>query len=145
MKIAIGSDHAAWEQKAILSDFLRGLGHEVTDHGTDGPASVDYPDFAAAVGRAVQAGDAELGVLLCGTGIGISIAANKLKGIRAALVHEPFSARMAREHNNANVVCFGARVTGIEVIKASLEAFLSASFGGDNHRRRVGKIAELEG
>jgi len=125
-------------------EWLRERGHTVADFGTDGPSSVDYPDFARAVGTAVQTGAAELGVLLCGTGIGISIAANKIKGVRAALINEPFSGRMAREHNNANVVCFGARVTGFEIIKASLEAFLAASFGGENHMRRVDKISALE-
>jgi len=145
MKISIGSDHAAWEQKAAVAQWLRSLGHEVNDRGTHGPDSVDYPEFASAVGADVSSGASDCGVLLCGSGIGISIAANKVRGIRAALIHEPYSARMAKEHNNANVVCFGARVTGIEVIKASLGAYLEASFEGGKHLRRVEKIMAIEG
>jgi len=145
MKISIGSDHAAWEQKAAIAQWLRTLGHDVTDRGTHGPDSVDYPDFAAVVGADVANGASDCGVLLCGSGIGISIAANKIPGIRAALVHEPYSGRMCKEHNDANVVCFGARVTGIEIIKASLNAYLNATFEGGKHARRVEKITALEG
>lgn len=145
MKISIASDHAAWEQKAALAAWLRGLGHEVADHGTNGPGSVDYPDFALPVCADVVGGASAFGILLCGSGIGISIAANKVRGVRAALLHEPYGARMCREHNDANVLCFGARVTGIELIKACVEAYMSASFQGGNHARRVGKIAAIEG
>lgn len=145
MKIAIGCDHAAWEQKAVVANLLRSLGHEVLDEGTHGAESVDYPDFALAVSKRVASGEAERGVLLCGSGIGISIAANKVDGIRAALVHEPWSAAMARAHNDANIVCFGARATGIELIKASVEAFLSTAFEGGKHQRRVEKITAMEG
>lgn len=144
MKIAIGSDHAALDEKALVAAYLRELGHDVEDLGTHTKASCDYPDYAASVGRAVSGGQAELGVLLCGTGIGVSIAANKIKGVRAALVAEPFSAKMAREHNNANVICMGARVIGVELMKANLDAFLAAQHSGEKHERRVGKIMALE-
>jgi ribose 5-phosphate isomerase B len=145
MKISIGSDHAAWEQKAALAAWLEERGHHVVDRGTTGPASVDYPDFALPVCGDVVGGDSAFGILLCGSGIGISIAANKVRGIRAALLHEPYGARMCREHNDANVICFGARVTGMELIKASVEAYMAAAFQGGNHARRVGKISAIEG
>lgn len=147
MKIALGSDHAALDEKTAVGEYLRKLGHEVADLGTQNKESCDYPDYAKAVAESVASGSAELGVLLCGTGIGVSIAANKVKGVRAALIGEPFSARMAKEHNNANVICFGARVSGLELIKASLDAYLAASFGGagnEKHERRVGKIMAIE-
>lgn len=145
MKLSIGSDHAGLTLKNLLRDFLKGEGHEVTDHGTYTPESADYPDFAALVGRAVLAGQSELGVLVCGTGIGVSIAANKLHGIRAAAVSEPVSARYARSHNNANVVCIGQRIVGDEVAIEIVRVFLSTPYShGERHQRRIEKIAVLE-
>ena len=140
MRIAIASDHAAWELKAALAEWLRGEGHEVLDLGTDGPASVDYPDFGFALGKAIADHQAERGVALCGSGIGISIAVNRNPAARCALVSEPLSARLAREHNDANVIAMGARLIGIEMAKACITEFLATGFGGDRHQRRVDKL-----
>lgn len=140
MRIAIASDHAAWELKAALADWLRGEGHELLDLGTDGPASVDYPDFGLALGKAIADGSAERGIALCGSGIGISIAVNRVPQARCALVSEPLSARLAREHNDANVLAMGARLIGPEMAKACIAAFLATDFGGDRHQRRVDKL-----
>jgi ribose 5-phosphate isomerase B len=143
MRIAIASDHAAVPLKAALADWLRGQGHEVDDLGTDGEASVDYPDFGYRLAAHVAAGKAERGVALCGTGIGISIAVNRNAQVRCALVSEPLSASLAREHNDANVIAMGARVIGIEMAKACLTAFLTTPFGGERHARRVGKLGQM--
>ncbi len=143
MRIAIASDHAAVPLKAALADWLRGQGHEVDDLGTDGEASVDYPDFGFKLAAHVAAGKAERGVALCGTGIGISIAVNRNAQLRCALVSEPLSASLAREHNDANVIAMGARVIGIEMAKACLTAFLTTPFGGERHARRVGKLGQM--
>ena len=144
-KAVLGSDHAAVGLRRLLSDRLAAAGYEVVDLGLAEGESVDYPDQAEAVASAVGRGEADLGVLACGTGIGMSIAANKVQGVRAALVHDPFSARMARAHNAANVICFGARVTGEELALASLDAFLDASVDeAQRHSRRRGKLASLE-
>lgn len=140
MRIAIASDHAAIELKAALADWLRGEGHEVADLGPDGPASVDYPDYGYKLAAAIAAGEAERGVALCGSGIGISIAVNRNPAARCALVAEPLSAALAREHNDANVIAMGARLIGIEMAKACLTAFLATGFGGDRHQRRVDKL-----
>lgn len=140
MRIAIASDHAAWELKSALAEWLRGEGHEVLDLGTDGPASVDYPDFGFALGKAIAENQAERGVALCGSGIGISIAVNRNPAARCALVSEPLSARLAREHNDANVIAMGARLIGIEMAKACITEFLATGFGGDRHQRRVDKL-----
>jgi ribose 5-phosphate isomerase B len=140
MRIAIASDHAAWELKAALAEWLRGEGHEVLDLGTDGPASVDYPDFGFALGKAIAEGSVERGIALCGSGIGISIAVNRVPAARCALVSEPVSARLAREHNDANVLAMGARLIGPEMAKACIAAFLATDFGGDRHQRRVDKL-----
>src|SRR5512138_1648159 len=134
MLIAIGADHAGYALKNDLADHLRANGHEVTDLGTHSEERVDYPDFGAAVGREVASGRAELGVCVCGSGIGIAIAANKISGVRAATVHDVTSAHLAREHNDANVVCFGERLIGYEVARESLDAFLNASFAGGRHQ-----------
>lgn len=142
MRIAIASDHAAYELKAVLAEWLRGEGHEVLDLGTDGPASVDYPDFGFALGKAIAEGSAERGIALCGSGIGISIAVNRVRHARCALVSEPFSARLAREHNDANVIAMGARLIGPEMAKACVTAFLATEFGGDRHQRRVDKLTD---
>ncbi|MDP3460415.1 MAG: ribose 5-phosphate isomerase B [Hyphomonas sp.] len=141
MRIAIASDHAAVALKAALADWLRAQGHEVDDLGTDGEASVDYPDFGYKLAAHLAAGKAERGVALCGTGIGISIAVNRHTEMRCALVSEPLSAALAREHNDANVLALGARLIGPEMAKACLAAFLATPFGGDRHARRVGKLS----
>ena len=143
-RIAIGSDHAGFRLKDQLAEHLREEGHEVEDLGTHSEESVDYPDFGAAVARAVVAGKADYGVCVCGTGIGIGIAANKVKGARAAVVHDTTSARMARMHNNANVVCVGARLTGPQAATDAVDAFLEAEFEGGRHQRRIDEISELE-
>lgn len=142
MRIAIASDHAAWELKAALAEWLRGEGHEVLDLGTDGPASVDYPDFGFALGKAIAENQAERGIALCGSGIGISIAVNRVRHARCALVSEPLSARLARQHNDANVIAMGARLIGPEMAKACITEFLATDFGGDRHQRRVDKLTD---
>jgi len=144
MRLAVGSDHAGFDLKSELAAHLEAAGHEVVDLGTNDTSSVDYPDFGAAVGRAVVGGDAELGVAVCGSGIGIAIAANKVAGVRAATVHDVTSARMCREHNDANVVCFGQRFIGPQVALDALDAFLAASFEGGRHQRRVDKIDAIQ-
>lgn len=144
-RIAAGSDHAGRELKDLLVDHLRAVGHVVDDLGTDGPDSVDYPDYGAAVAHAVTGASADVGLCVCGTGIGISIAANKVAGVRAAVVHDVTTARLARQHNDANIVCIGARVTGTETAKDCIDAFLGASFEGGRHAGRIAKIAALEG
>ncbi|MEX2659663.1 MAG: ribose 5-phosphate isomerase B [Acidimicrobiales bacterium] len=144
MRIAIGADHAGLKLKTELMQFLVEGGHEIDDLGTTNDESVDYPDFGAAVGRAVADGSAEVGVCVCGTGIGISIAANKVPGVRAAVVHDVTSARMAKEHNDANVVCLGARLVGSQVALEALDTFLSSTWEAGRHARRVNKITELE-
>jgi len=141
MRIAIASDHAAYELKAQLADWLRAEGHEVDDLGTNGPDSVDYPDYGYRLAEAVASGSAEKGVALCGSGIGISISVNRNHACRCALVSEPLSAKLAREHNDANVIAMGARLTGIDMAKACLTAFLTTDFAGDRHARRVDKLS----
>lgn len=145
MRIALGSDHAGYDLKSLLAQTLTSWGHEVIDVGThNGEESVDYPDFGSAVGHAVSSGRAHLGVAVCGSGIGISIAANKVTGIRAALAHDATSARLAREHNHANVLCLGARLIGAPVAVDALEAWLSAVPGEGRHLGRLAKLAELD-
>lgn len=144
MSIAIGSDHAGFPLKEHLKSELQTLGVEVRDYGTHSTDSCDYPDIAHAVSRAVVQGECESGILVCGTGIGMSITANKVPGIRAAHVSDPYSARMAREHNNANVLCLGERVVGQGLAGDILLAWLGASFAGGRHQRRVDKIGQLE-
>lgn len=144
MRFAVGSDHAGLNLKLALIEHLKGLGHAVEDVGTHSGASCDYPDFAAAVGRALQDDAADRGLLLCGTGVGMAIAANKLPGVRAAVVSDTFSARASREHNDANVLCLGERVVGLGLAQDILDAWLNASFEGGRHSRRVDKISALE-
>ena len=145
MRVALGSDHAGFDLKAILVSTLVSWGHDVLDLGTtNATESVDYPDFGAAVGRAVSEGRAELGVAVCGTGIGVSIAANKVPGVRAALAHDATTARLAREHNDANVLCLGARIIGVPVAVDALEAWLGATPGEGRHLRRVEKLSALD-
>jgi ribose 5-phosphate isomerase B len=141
MRIAIASDHAAWELKAVLAEWLRDAGHSVEDLGTNGPDSVDYPDYGYRLAAAVAEGRAERGVALCGSGIGISISVNRNPACRCALVSEPLSAKLAREHNDANVIAMGARLTGVDMAKACLDAFLTTDFAGDRHARRVDKLS----
>ena len=141
MRVATGSDHAGYRLKRVLAERLAELGHEVTDLGTHDEDRVDYPDFGAAVGRAVAGGEADLGVCVCGSGIGIAMAANKVTGIRAANVHDTTSAALARQHNDANVVCFGQRLVDDGTALAALDAFLEASFEGGRH---VGRVAKLD-
>ena len=140
MKLVIGNDHAGVEFKKQLVKALEGRGHEIINLGADSLESVDYPDIAALVGERVLDGKAEYGILICGTGIGISIAANKIKGIRAALVHNEFTAKLARLHNDANVIALGARVIGDELGLACVETFINTEFEGGRHARRVDKI-----
>lgn len=144
MRLVVGSDHAGFDLKQLLADHLTSAGHEVVDVGTDSTASVDYPDYGAAVGRAVVTGQAQLGVAVCGSGVGIAIAANKVAGVRAATVHDVTSARLSREHNDANVVCLGQRFTGPQVALDAVDAFLAAEFQGGRHGPRVAKITALE-
>ncbi len=141
MRIAIASDHAALALKAALVEHLRGGGHEVSDLGPHDESSVDYPDFGYKLAETIASGAAERGVALCGSGIGISIAVNRHPALRAALVSEPLSAKLAREHNDANVIAMGARLTGIDMAKACVDIFISTDFGGDRHQRRVDKLS----
>lgn len=140
MRIAIASDHAAIDLKAALAEWLRAAGHDVADLGPDDGASVDYPDYGYKLAAAIADGSAERGIALCGSGIGISIAVNRNPAARCALVSEPLSATLAREHNDANVIAMGARLIGIEMAKACITAFLATQFGGDRHQRRVDKL-----
>ena len=143
-RIVVASDHAAFEAKAALVAHLRAAGHEVLDVGTDGPASVDYPDFGAKGARAVADGRGERGVFLCGSGIGICIAANKVRGIRAAQVYDESSAEMSRRHNDANVACLGARTMPVARLLALVDIFLATPFEGGRHAGRVQKLAGLD-
>jgi ribose 5-phosphate isomerase B len=141
MRIAIASDHAALALKSALVEYLLSAGHDVSDLGPHDENSVDYPDYGYKLAAAIADGTAERGVALCGSGIGISMAVNRNPAARAALVSEPLSARLAREHNDANVIAMGARLIGIEMAKACLDAFLTTEFGGDRHQRRVDKLS----
>lgn len=132
------------ELKEIILDFLVEKGHEVINLGTDTTESCDYPVYGEKVGRAVVSGEADLGIAICGTGLGISLAANKVKGVRACVCSEPYTAVMSRRHNNANVLCFGARVVGSELAKMIVEQWLDAEFEGGRHQRRVDLIMEIE-
>lgn len=144
MKIAIGSDHGGFDLKKQLIPFLEEKGIEVVDLGTNSDESVDYPDFGEMVARQVASGQADTGIVICGTGIGISITANKVAGIRAALVTSPEMARLAKEHNNANVLALGGRILDLQTAKDCLSAWLGATFEGGRHQRRVDKISALE-
>lgn len=144
MKIGIGNDHSALELKAEIIEFLENKGHEVVDFGTNSTESCDYPVYGEKVARAVVSGEVDQGILICGTGLGISLAANKVKGIRAAVCSEPFTARMARQHNNCNILAFGARVVGGELAKMIVETWLDTEFEGGRHQRRVDMISAIE-
>lgn len=144
MKIAIGCDHGGFELKLSVVEYLIARGIEVVDLGTNSDESVDYPDFGRVVGEVVASKKADLGIVICGTGIGISLAANKVHGVRAAVVSDTFSAKMARAHNNANVLAFGARVVGKGLALELVGAWLDTEFEGGRHQRRVDKIMEIE-
>ena len=144
MRVAIGSDHGGFKLKAEIIGYLKEKQIEYKDFGTYTPDSVDYPDFARAVADAVVSGNYDRGILCCGTGIGVSIAANKVAGIRAALCHDTFSARMASEHNNANIITMGERVIGPGLARDIVEAWLNSEFAGGRHARRIDKITEIE-
>jgi ribose 5-phosphate isomerase B len=139
--IAIAADHAGYDLKALLVSELKSLGFEVLDLGTNSGDSVDYPDFADALARAIERGQAKRGVLVCGTGLGIAIAANRHRWVRAGVCHDATTARLARQHNDANVLALGARVVGSEVAKDCLRAFLATEFDGGRHARRVAKLS----
>ena len=143
VRVAAGADHAGHRLKGLLAEHLAGRGHEVVDLGTHSEDRVDYPDYGAAVGRAVAAGQADLGVCVCGSGIGIAMAANKIPGIRAAVVYDAASAALARRHNDANVVCFGQRLLEAPAALGALDAFLDSDFEGGRHARRVAKLDAL--
>jgi ribose 5-phosphate isomerase B len=140
--IALACDHAGFPLKALLQQVIADKGYKVLDLGTNSGDSVDYPDYGYAMAKALAAGDADTGILVCGSGIGISIAANRHPAVRAALIHDALGARMCRQHNDANVICFGARMIGEDTAKDCLEVFLSTAFEGGRHARRVGKLAE---
>ena len=143
-KIAIGSDHAGYEGKERAKEAIAALGYEVADYGTQGLESVDYPDFGAAVGRSVASGEVERGVLICGTGIGVCMAANKIPGVRAALCWNEETARLARQHNDANVLCIGARFIDPDTAAAMIRAFVETEFAGGRHQQRVEKLTQLD-
>ncbi|HEY2922920.1 MAG TPA: ribose 5-phosphate isomerase B [Candidatus Binatia bacterium] len=145
MRIVVGADHAGFELKQSLAAYLRERGHEVIDKGTDSTEAVDYPDFAEAVGKALVAGQAERAVLICGSGVGASVSANKIPGVRAAVCHDSYSARQGVEHDDMNVLVLGARIVGVELARELVNHFLAAKFSDEErHRRRVEKIKALE-
>ena len=144
MRIAIGNDHGGPVEAQALADHLRAAGHEVEHVGTYSEESVDYPDYAVLVGQAVHDGRADIGVLICKTGIGMSMTANKIPGIRAAVIHDAFTAEMARRHNDANIACLGTGVVDTDAMLAAVDCFVATAFDGGRHERRVGKINALD-
>lgn len=144
MNIAIGSDHIGYPLKKHIISYLSEKGYECTDFGTDDEERTDYPIYGKKVAEAIMSGKYEKGILICGTGVGISISANKVKGIRAVVCSEPYSARLARQHNNANIVAFGARVIGSAIAEMIVDEFLSAEYEGGRHQKRIDMIAEIE-
>ncbi len=144
MKIGIANDHSGIEMKQEITAFLQERGHEVVNFGTDENESCDYPIYGEKVGRAVASGEVDRGILICGTGLGISLAANKVHGVRAVVCSEPCTARLSRQHNDANVLAFGARIVGLELAKMIVETWLAAEFEGGRHKRRVDMIMEIE-
>lgn len=145
MKIAIGNDHAATELKFAMMEYIKELGHEAVNFGTDGQESCHYPEFGEKVGRAVAAGEVNCGILICGTGVGISIAANKVPGVRAAVCSDSTTARLVKQHNNANIIAFGARIVGTELARDIVKAYIEAVFLGGRHQERIDMIHEIEG
>ena len=144
MKIGIGNDHAALEMKNQVMEYLEEKGYEVVNYGTNTPESCNYPEFGEKVGRAVVSGEVDCGILICGTGVGISLAANKVKGVRAVVCSEPYSAKLSKQHNNTNILAFGARVVGIELAKMIIDEWLGAKFEGGRHQTRVDMIMAIE-
>ena len=144
MKIGIGNDHAALEMKNQVMEYLEEKGYEVIHYGTNTPESCNYPEFGEKVGRAVVSGEVDCGILICGTGVGISLAANKVKGVRAVVCSEPYSAKLSKQHNNTNILAFGARVVGIELAKMIIDEWLGAEFEGGRHQTRVDMIMAIE-
>lgn len=144
MKIAIGADHAGFELKAFIYNLIKAMGHDIVDMGTGSSCSVDYPDFAEAVAKAVSEGIFDRGILICGTGIGMSIVANKFKNIRAALCNDIFTAKMSRLHNDANILCMGARIIGTGLAKEIVHTWFSTEFEGKRHSHRLEKINLIE-
>ena len=144
MTIAIGNDHVGYEMKHMLINYLSELGHEIEDFGANSSQSTDYPIYGKRVADAVSSGRCELGILICGTGVGISLAANKVAGIRAAVCSEPYTAKMARAHNNANIIAFGARVIGIDMAKMIVHEFSTTKFEAGRHAHRVNLIDQIE-
>ena len=144
MKIAIGNDHAAVALKNEIMEYVRELGHEVDNFGTDTNESCDYPEYGEKVGRAVASGEYDCGILICGTGVGISIAANKVNGVRAAVCSDVATAHLVKEHNNANIIAFGARIVGSELAKDIVKSYLEAEFLGGRHAKRVAMFEEIE-
>lgn len=144
MKIAIGNDHVGIELKPVIVAYLQDLGHEVDDFGAFSNERTDYPEYGKKVAESVAAGKSDLGILICGSGVGISIAANKVNGIRAVVCNEPYSAKLSREHNNTNILAFGSRVVGAELAKMIVQNWLDAEFEGGRHAKRVEMIARIE-
>lgn len=144
MKIAIGNDHAAVDLKMQIMEYVKELGHEVENYGTDTKESCNYPEYGEKVARAVVEGKADCGILICGTGVGISIAANKVKGIRAAVCSDTATARLVKQHNNANIIAFGERIVGVELAKDIVKAYLEAEFLGGRHADRIAMISDIE-
>ena len=144
MKIAIGNDHVAVEMKKEIKEYLESMGHEVVDVGTNSSERFDYPVSGYKVGKMVASGEADLGILICGTGVGISLAANKVHGVRACVCSDPYTARLSRQHNNSNVLAFGARVIGIELAKMIVDEWLQAEFQGGRHQARIDMLSQIE-
>ena len=144
MKIGIGNDHAALEMKNQVMEYLEEKGYEVINYGTNTPESCNSPEFGEKVVRAVVSGEVDCGILICGTGVGISLAANKVKGVRAVVCSEPYSAKLSKQHNNTNILAFGARVVGIELAKMIIDEWLGAEFEGGRHQTRVDMIMAIE-
>lgn len=144
MKIGIGNDHVAFQMKLEIKAHLEAMGHEVVDYGTHGEERTDYPIYGEAVANAVAQGEVERGIVICGTGVGISLAANKVNGIRCVTCSEPYSALLSRQHNDTNMLAFGARVVGIELAKMIVDSWMSGVYEGGRHARRVAMLAEIE-
>ncbi len=144
MKIGIANDHTALEMKKDIIAYLESKGHEIVDYGTDSSESTDYPIWGEKVANAVASGEVEKGIAICGTGLGISLACNKVSGIRACVCSEPYTAKYSRLHNNCNIICFGARVIGIEMAKMIVDEFFGTEFEGGRHERRVNMIMDIE-
>lgn len=145
MRIAMGNDHAATGLKMEIMEYVKGLGHEVVNFGTDTSDRCNYPEFGEKVGRAVAAGEADCGILICGTGVGISIAANKVRGVRCGVCSDATTARLIKQHNNANVLAFGARIVGPELARDIVRAYLESEFEGGRHQDRINMFTEIEG